>query len=69
MSIEVRNSSSGIVLLMVIDERESLALIGDLILCQKDTGDISEGFEQLLQILLLSVLRQIRHTNGCCVFG
>ena len=55
----------GCVLLpVVVDEGESLALSGDLILGEEDAGDVAERAEQLLQVGLLGVLGHVGHADG-----
>lgn len=48
-----------------VDEGESLRLASVLILGQEDAADVTERPEQILQILLPSVLRQVGHTHCC----
>ena len=38
-----------------------LALAGGFVLGQEDPGDVTEWFEELLQIILLGTLRQVAH--------
>lgn len=45
-----------------VDEGKTLGLSSVLVFGQEDTADVTEGAEQILQILLTSVLRQVCHT-------
>lgn len=46
-----------------VDESEAFGLACVLVLGQEDATDVSKGPEQILQILLPSVLRQVGHTH------
>ena len=52
---------------VVIDECESLALSGHLVLGEEDAGDVAEGAEQVLQVVVLHVLAQVRHADRSSV--
>jgi hypothetical protein len=41
-----------------------LALAGGLVLGKEDPGNVSEGFEQLLEIVLLGTLTQFAHPEN-----
>ena len=59
VSVESGNGLGRVLLLVVVDEGESLALAGNLVLGKVDSGNVTEGLEQLLQIGLLCVFRQV----------
>ena len=69
ISVESGDGLCRVLLLVVVDEGESLALAGDLVLGQVDAGDVSERLEQLLQVALLRVLGQVGHSNSGRVVG
>ena len=46
-----------------------LGLAGGLVLCQVDAGDGAKGPEELLQVSLTSVLRQVGDTDGGIVIS
>ena len=52
---------------VVIDECESLALSGHLVLGEEDARDVAEGPEQLLKVVVLHVLGEVGHADGGCV--
>jgi hypothetical protein len=41
-----------------------LALAGGLVLGKEDPGNVSEGFEQLLEVVLLGTLTQVAHPEN-----
>ena len=49
---------------VVVDKREPFALPGDLVLGEEDPGNVAEGFEELLQVRLLGVLREVADPDG-----
>ena len=49
---------------VVVDEGESLALAGHLVLGEEDARDVAEGPEQLLQVVVLHVLGEVGHPDG-----
>ena len=53
--------------LVVVDEREALALPCHLVLGEEDAGDVAEGAEQILQVVVLHVLAQVRHADRSSV--
>ena len=53
--------------LVVVDECESLALSGHLVLGEEDAGDVAEGAEQVLQVVVLHVLAKVRHADRSSV--
>ena len=69
VAVEVLDRPGSILFLVIVDERKSLALVGVLVLCQKDSGDASERFEQILQISFLSVFGEVGDPDGRGVFG
>ena len=69
VTVEGSNGLGSVVLLVVVDERESLALACDLILGQVDAGNVTKGLEQFLQVTLLGVLGQVGNSDGGCVVG
>ena len=69
VSVESGNGLGRVLLLVVVDEGESLALAGNLVLGKVDAGNVTEGLEQLLQIALLCVFRQVRDSDRGCVIG
>ncbi len=48
ISVECGNCLGRVLLLVVVDESESLALTGYLVFGKVDPGNMSEGLEQLL---------------------
>ena len=62
-AVERGNGLGSVLLLVVVDEGEALALARDLVLGQEDAGDVAEGLEQLLQVGLLGVLGQVGHSD------
>jgi len=69
VAVEGGDGLSRVLLPVVVDECEALALAGDLVLGQVDSGDAAERLEQFLQVTLLGVLRQVGDTNGSSVIG
>ena len=67
-SVEGGDGLGRVLLLVVVDECEALALAGLLVLGQEDPGDASERLEQLLKILILGVLGQVGHSDGRGIF-
>ena len=59
--VEGGDGLGGVLLPVVVDEGEALALPGHLVLGEEDAGDVAEGAEQILQVVVLHVLRQVRH--------
>ena len=62
--VEGGNGLLRVAFVVVVDEGEALALAGDLVLGEEDPGDAAEGFEQLLEIVLLGVLAEVAHPDG-----
>ena len=69
VAVEGLDGLGRVLLLVVVDKGESLALVGLLVLGQVDPGDGPEDPEQVLQIALHHVLREVRHSDGCRVLG
>ncbi len=68
VTVKSCNRFSSIVLPVIVDESEALALLGDLVLRQVDAGDVTKRLEQFLQVGLLGAFRQVGNSNCGCVF-
>merc|ERR1712154_164611 len=58
IAIESSNGLCSVLLAVVVDKCKSFALTCHLVLCQENSGDVTEGFEQFLEVGLLDVLRE-----------
>ena len=58
VAVEGRDGLARVLLLVVVDERETLALTGDLVLGEVDASDASERLEQFLK-------NESHHINNC----
>ena len=63
-AVEGGDGLGRVLLLVVVDEGEALALAGDLVLGQEDAGDRAERLEELLQVGLGRVLGEVRDADG-----
>ena len=63
-AVEGGDGLGRVLLLVVVDEGEALALAGDLVLGQEDAGDRAERLEELLQVCLRRVLGEVGHADG-----
>ena len=63
-AVEGGDGLGRVLLLVVVDEGEALALAGDLVLGQEDAGDRAERLEELLQVRLGRVLGEVGHADG-----
>ena len=49
---------------VVVDEGESLALVGHLVLGQVDSGNGSEVAEEILEVTFHNILAEVGYSNG-----
>ena len=68
-SVEGSDGFGRVLLFVVVDEGETLALARDLVLGQVDSCDVAERFEQFLQVTLLRVFRKVGNADRGRVVG
>jgi hypothetical protein len=62
--VECVDSLLRVLLPVVVDEGEPLALAGDLVLCQEDASYVAKRLEQLLEIVVLRVFGKVGDADG-----
>ena len=64
VAVEGLNGFCRVLFLVVVDEGESLALVGHLVLGQVDSGNGSEVAEEVLEVTFHNILAKVGYWNG-----